>query len=292
MKKSIREYLNYSKGQQRAILVLLFLILSITITYFLLPRFIHLPPAIKNDELQKLMAQIEWDTEHDSKSFYKKNEPYKPLVLSPFNFDPNLLDEAGFKRLGLRDKLVKTLLNYRNKGGKFYNKESLKRIYGLHEDEYKQLEAFISIPNQYSKFDKGPKEVLHIELNSADTTQLIKLRGIGSKLSMNIIRFRTQLGGFSNLAQLKEVYGISEETFETIKGSLHVNKNLIKTLNLNAATLYELNTHPYLKGDLARALVDYRKNHNYKIENLDQIKEIPLINDEIFRKIVPYLSIQ
>ena len=291
MKKFIQDYLDFSKGQQRGILFLLFLILSVSILYFLLPSLIHLPPEVKNDELQKLMAQIEWDTEDDAKSFYNKNEPYKPVVLTPFNFDPNLLDEAGFKRLGLRDKLVKTLLNYRNKGGKFYNKESLKRIYGLHEDEYKQLEPYISIPDPYQKSGK-PKQVLHLELNSADTTQLIQLRGIGSKLSLNIIRYRTQLGGFNKVEQLKEVYGISDETFQAIRSSLYIDRKLLRTLNLNAATLYELNTHPYLKGDIARALVDYRKSHNYKIENLDQIREIPLINDEIFRKIVPYLSIR
>ena len=117
--------------------------------------------------------------------------------------------EAGFRRLGLRDKLVSTLLNYRNKGGKFYNKESLKRIYGLYDDEYKQLEPFIEIRNSKKEYNTKPKENLSIELNSADTTQLIKLRGIGSKLSMNIIGLRTQLGGFARVEQIKEVYGIS-----------------------------------------------------------------------------------
>jgi competence ComEA-like helix-hairpin-helix protein len=121
--------------------------------------------------------------------------------------------------------------------------------------------------------------------------QMNKLRGIGNKLSMNIVKYRIELGGFTRVEQLKEVWGISPETFELIKGNCHVNSKAIKKINLNEATLAEINVHPYLKGEIAKALVNYRKEHNYKIDNLLQIKEIELINDEIFRKIVPYLKL-
>lgn len=292
MKEIIQSYFEYSRRQQRAIIFLVFLVVALSAIRFYLPYLERHKTYVSSNELKQLIALIEVDSSNDDHS-YTTRENYKPSVLTPFKFNPNVLDEAGFKRLGLRDKLVATLLNYRNKGGKFYNKESLKRIYGLHEDEYKQLEPYIDIPDSYPRqYERKPKELISIELNSADTSQLIKLRGIGSKLSMNIIRLREQLGGYARTEQIKEVYGISEETFEAIKGSLHINLSLIRKLNLNAATLYELNAHPYLRGDLARALVDYRKQHNYKIDNLNQIKEIPLINDEIFRKIVPYLRVE
>jgi DNA uptake protein ComE-like DNA-binding protein len=108
---------------------------------------------------------------------------------------------------------------------------------------------------------------------------------------MNIVKYRIELGGFTRVEQLKEVWGISPETFDMIKGNCHVNSKSIKKINLNEATLAEINVHPYLKGEIAKALVNYRKQHNYKIDNLLQIKEIELINDEIFRKIVPYLKL-
>lgn len=292
MKEIITSYFQYSRRQQRAIVLLVLIVVILSLIRFYLPSFQKDKTYVSSNELNRLMALIELDSVNEI-NLYSSKENYKPSILTPFKFNPNVLDEAGFKRLGLRDKLVATLLNYRNKGGKFYNKESLKRIYVLHEDEYKQLEPFIDIPDSYNNhFEQKPKEIISIELNSSDTTQLIKLRGIGSKLAMNIIRYREQLGGFARVEQMKEVYGISEETFVKIKGSLHINLSLIKKLNLNAATLYELNAHPYLRGDLARALVDYRKLHNYKIDNLNQINEIPLINDEIFRKIVPYLQVE
>lgn len=253
-----------------------------------MPYVIYPKEEIPSDELQQMMAKIKIDTSQNN--YYSSNEKYVPSKLTPFNFNPNELDSNGFIRLGLRPKLAHTILNYRNKGGHFYNKEGFKKMYGLREEEYQQLEAFISIP-ETNQYQSKPKEIISIELNSADTMQFNKLRGIGNKLSMNIVKYRTELGGFAKVEQLKEVWGISPETFEMIKGNCRVNVSAIKKINLNEATLAEINVHPYLKGEIAKALVNFRKEHNYKIDNLSQIKEIELINDEIFRKIVPYLSL-
>ena len=237
-----------------------------------------------------MIRQIQFDenTDNYTDNNYKN---YIPVKLTPFSFDPNTLDSAGFKKIGLRDKLIHTIINYRNKGGRFYNNESLKRIYGLHEDEYNQLEPYISITSN-NHFEQRKKEAISVELNSADTALLVKLRGIGSKLSMNIIQYRNQIGGFARTEQLKEVYGISDETFDMIKSSVHINASLIRKINLNEATYNEINMHPYLRGEIARAIVDFRKKKNYHLDNIAQLKEIELINDEIFRKIAPYITIQ
>ena len=284
----LKEYFSFTKGQRIAIVSLLSLIVILSVVNFLMPFFIHPKVEMPSDELKQLMAKIKVDSSQNN--YYSSNEKYVPTKLTPFNFNPNELDSSGFIRLGLRAKLAHTILNYRNKGGRFYNKEGFQKMYGLHEEEYKQLEAYIAIPES-NKFQYKPKEVVSIELNSADTMQLNKLRGIGNKLSMNIVKYRTELGGFARVEQLKEVWGISPETFDMIKGNCHVNSKAIKKINLNEATLAEINIHPYLKGEIAKALVNYRKEHNYKIDNLLQIKEIELINDEIFRKIVPYLKL-
>jgi competence ComEA-like helix-hairpin-helix protein len=118
------------------------------------------------------------------------------------------------------------------------------------------------------------------------------LNGIGSKLAMNIVKYRTQLGGFVRVEQLNEVYGITPETFQKIKGNCKIDLSVVRSLNLREVTFAELNNHPYLKGELAKAIADYRKSKNYQIDNITQLKEIQFINDEIFRKIAPYLIIQ
>lgn len=290
----LKEYFKLTQSQSKAVLILMTLILASVVFYFFMPMLFHPQKEESTDkEFENLIAQIQLDSNQNTyaSSYETKNE--KSSKLTPFKFNPNTLDSAGFKRLGLRDKLIHTILNYRNKGGKFYNNESLKRIYGLHEDEYVQLESFIDIPNTFSNYSKNEsKPQINVELNSADTGQLVQLRMIGSKLAMNIVKYREQIGGFARVEQVKEVYGIREETYQIIKPNIRVNANAIKKLNLNVATFNELNAHPYLKGELAKAITDYRKQHDYHIENISQLKEIELINDEIYRKIAPYLSIQ
>jgi competence ComEA-like helix-hairpin-helix protein len=290
-----KEYFTFTKGQSIAILILSIIIFVGSFLYFLLPQWTLKYNSGNSDKIDEMIAQLQVDsaTANQNYSYSKDKEDKKPQKLTPFMFDPNTLDEAGFLKLGLRDKLVATLLNYRNKGGKFYNKESLKRIYGLHPEEYAQLEPYINIPGSYnSKSTNNTKTAVTVELNRADTSQLVMLNGIGSKLAMNIVKYRTQLGGYVRLEQLNEVYGISPETYQKIKGNCKVDQSMVKKLNLNEATFAELNLHPYLKGEIAKSIADFRKSKNYHIDNIHQLKEIQLINDEIFRKIAPYLIVQ
>lgn len=282
-REEIREYFTFSKSQQRGILTLLALIIVCSLLWFYLGRMMPSRITASDDELKQLIDALVIDSNG------KGNEGKVAIRLTPFPFDPNTLDEAGFKRLGLRDRLVKTLLNYRNKGGKFYSKESLQRIYGLHEDEYRQLEPFIRLPDQVGNPAWTKKEMTSIEINSADTTQWIGLPWIGSRLASNIVAYRERLGGFCRPEQLLEVFGITPESYARFRPYLRVDRKRIRTLNLNTATYYELNAHPYLHGALADSLAALRRRHQYKLDNLQQLREIALINDEIFRKIAAYL---
>ena len=60
-------------------------------------------------------------------------------------------------------------------------------------------------------------DTVRVEINSADTTELKRLRGIGSKLSARIVKYRSKIGKFETVNDLKKIYGLSDETFEAIK---------------------------------------------------------------------------
>lgn len=281
-----KDYFTFTQGQTRAIIFLLICIVCCSILYLLLPAFLRQPIKPDQQEVERLLASIKFDEPEDN---FAETSNTK---LTPFPFDPNTLDSAGFRQLGLRPKLVHTILNYRNKGGHFYRKEGLQKIYGLQPNEYEQLESFINIAQPNDQKGYAQPDAIVIELNSADTGALVKLRGIGSRLSMNIIQYRTQLGGYATVTQIKEVYGIKQETFDAIRGSLRVNVSKIKKINLNEATFAEISQHPYLRGDVGKAIVDYRKKKGYHLEDIGQLKEIELINEELFRKIAPYITVQ
>ena len=66
-------------------------------------------------------------------NYYAKNIapqdsiPKTKITTQLFEFDPNTLDENGFRKLGLNDKVIHTLINYRSKGGHFKNVEDIKK---------------------------------------------------------------------------------------------------------------------------------------------------------------------
>jgi competence protein ComEA len=220
-----------------------------------------------------------------------------------FYFDPNTLNAEGWKKLGLRDKTVKTIQNYLAKGGHFYKPADLSKIYGLFEDEYARLEPYIriegkkvttppAIANEIFVPPAGKTEGYKvIDINTADTSAFISLPGIGSKLAARIVNFRDKLGGFYVISQVAETYGLPDSTFQKIRQYLKLDNPSIKKININTASLDELKAHPYIKYALANPIVAYRKEHGPFLK-LEDIKKVMVVTEDAYQKIYPYLSIE
>jgi len=110
----------------------------------------------------------------------------------------------------------------------------------------------------YPKTEKYPAGTV-IELNTADTTMLKKIPGIGSAFSNRIVKYRNLLGGFYSVSQLGEVYGIDAERYESLKGWFSVNPEFIKKRSVNTLSSDSLNKHPYISYRQTRAIMQQRK---------------------------------
>ena len=86
-----------------------------------------------------------------------------------------------------------------------------------------------------------------IDINGCDSAALVALPGIGPVLSARIIKYRKLLGGFASVEQLKEVYGLPEETYEMIKGRLYADSSGIRKININSSGYKELSRIPYIE---------------------------------------------
>ena len=221
-----------------------------------------------------------------------------------FYFDPNSISVDEWKRLGVREKTANTIHNYVSKGGRFYKPEDIAKIWGLHEDEVKRLLPYVRIEgkpatekNKYPDWEKNktyekPKyNIIPVDVNYSDTAAFIALPGIGSKLAARIVAFREKLGGFYKIDQLGETYGLPDSTFQKIKSRLVIGSGNVKKLNINTATVDELKVHPYLRYNIANAIVQYRTQHG-SFSSVNDIKKIMTITDEIFDKAAPYLTIK
>ncbi|HET6767144.1 MAG TPA: helix-hairpin-helix domain-containing protein [Chitinophagaceae bacterium] len=223
-----------------------------------------------------------------------------------FYFDPNTISSADWKRLGVRDKTIQTITNFLSKGGHFYKPGDLQKIYGLHKDDYERLERYIRIQTRTSPRNEQfvlskPNDEAHsaktfapqyssIDINTADTSAFISLPGIGSKLALRIVTFREKLGGFYSIDQIGETYALADTTFQKIKQYLKLDNPSVKKINVNTATIDEMKAHPYIKHGLANPIVAYRNEHG-SFSQVEDIKKVMAVTDEIYKKIAPYLTI-
>ena len=214
----------------------------------------------------------------------------KQTSLNPFPFDPNLITKEQGLKMGLHEQSINSIINYREKGGQFRKNTDLKKIYTLSEIEYTALEPFINISSDSSSTSLPSIHVM-VELNTADSTQLLQLPGIGPSFSARIIKYRDLLGGFYNPAQLLEVYGMDSARFLTIAGQVIVDKEKIRKININKANIKEMTKHPYIEFYVAKSIVNFR-NENGTFTDIAQIRDARLIYSELFLKIEPYLSVK
>jgi competence protein ComEA len=220
-----------------------------------------------------------------------------------FYFDPNTITAGGWKKLGLKDRTIETIQKYISKGGKFYKPADISKIWGLHEDEVQRLIPYIKIErsahsyvqaennSSFKTYEKPNFSSSAIDINAADTSAFIALPGIGSKLANRIIAFRDKLGGFYRIEQVSETFGLADSVFQKIKGRLTLTTATVKKLNINSATVEELKSHPYLRYNIANAIVQYRVQHG-AFTSLNDIRKIMMITEELYNKAAPYLSVQ
>jgi DNA uptake protein ComE-like DNA-binding protein len=198
------------------------------------------------------------------------------------------------QRLGFDSRLSRTIGNYLSRGGKFYRKEDVLKIYGMTDSIYRRIEPYIVMVKQETQLQSDPSQVSPviansiIELNTADTSLLKTLPGIGSVLSGRIIRFRDLLGGFCDPEQLLEVYGISEELYGQINRFVRVDENMIRKIDICNASFNELLRHPYISYEQAGAISRFVKG-NVQFQNPVILLEAGIIDTISFYKLSPYL---
>ena len=115
---------------------------------------------------------------------------------------------------------------------------------------------------------------------------MLEINGIVPAFAKRILKYRSLLGGFVSVEQLKEVYGFTDEMFEKIKPNVTVNAELIKKINLNKDDFKSINKHPYLSYELTKTLFDWRKKTVITAVNLKDI----INDDQAYNKLMPYIS--
>ncbi len=301
-----KRFFFFTKSQRIATIALILIIVAVIVIDIFLPRI--LPPQ-KSFFDPKFTAEIKhFEEQLDSfeltnlivsQHHYpkKSNNDFSSKEL--FNFDPNTLDSAGFVQLGLAPYIAKNILRYRAKGGIFSKKSDFAKVYGITPNSFEELEPYIFIGAEYqenkeltdAKHNEQFCDSIIIELNSADTTQLKQLKGIGGGFAKRIFDYRNRLGGYVSVEQLLEVYGMNDNLFERIKPHLNVDVQKVKKIAINHWSVSRMKNHPYLNFYQAKAIVDFREMVG-KISSVEEIKHLEEFSENDWKRLEPYLSFE
>ena len=310
-----KDYLSFSRREQRGLVVLVILIVLLIFFRIFFPFF--LPSS--EIEIIKL----------DSSFFSYKPQTQRnfiaPIVVNYelSDFDPNNITADFLIEIGINQRIARNWHNYILKGGGFTKPEDILKIYGMDSSLFHQLSPYIKIPktaqndNKLIYLDEESKSSddqwnidsifvsvnsetryvkktyipdLQIELNSADTSQLMMLKGIGQVLSARIINYRKKLGGFVSNKQLLEVYGIKSEVIDNNINIITIDTTLVLSVNINTASISRLRDHPYLDFYKAQAIIEQRKKKPF--QNTEEVLILDSFSDVDWNILKFYLSVE
>ncbi|MDB5029787.1 MAG: Helix-hairpin-helix motif protein [Mucilaginibacter sp.] len=271
-------------------MVVLLIIIAVVLAAPYVYQYFRKDNVINFKDFDKDVALLNQAKGSDASDYSDSGEPLSDeKVANPvlFVFNPNNLPAEQWKQLGLSGRQISIIKHYEAKGGHFNKKEDVQKIYGITADDYKRLAPYINIPGAEYTADKlTPGET--IEINSADSAKLTRIRGIGPAFAARIVAYRQRLGGFLSKEQLKEVYGIDTIKYAEIKSQVSINPSRITKIKINEVDFDGLRKFPYLTNKQTNAVIQYRNQHgNY--QSVADMKNIVILDDGILRKIEPYL---
>lgn len=318
----MKNFFYFNRSQRIGILILLALIVVAFFVAVLMPFYMKQREVddgtdflLEAEEFKAGLIEKE-RTQRAEREFYPflyrsypKSKPFETKY-ELFTFNPNTADSATFVKLGLRPYVARNILRYREKGGNFKTAEAFSKVYGITPEKFEELKPFIQIPVEEKIPELAEKEQVVeatedprtftaqqksdeiIDLNSADTTMLKQVRGIGSVFARRIVSYRNVLGGYSSVEQLKEVWGMTNETYEKINPFLSIDDSQIMKIDVNKASIEKLRKHPYIKSfQRAKAIYEYRRKKE-KLNNINQLKHLEEFTSEDWQKLEPYLSFE
>lgn len=300
----IRELFSFSRKERSGIISLLLIIFILLVIGKLIPRFI---PSDATDI-------SEWKTEVGTYLANTKKQIPEDRSLRLVTFNPNEVDSASLVGMGVPYKVVSNWLKYLEKGGRFRDNEGVKKIFGMTSGLFEQLDSFMIIPkvsisegnahhnvfiakskNEYNRdtifrqtFSKNKKEHFGIvELNNTDSIHLLEIPGIGPVFASRIIRYRNLLGGYYAVEQLREIYGMREENFNTVVQYFTADPSALKTFNINFSTLQELGRHPYIGFRTARKIFKLRDRIG-KFSSQEDLSAV--VASDSLKRLIPYVK--
>jgi DNA uptake protein ComE-like DNA-binding protein len=204
---------------------------------------------------------------------------------TPVPFSLDTVTTASLRAMGFSVRQAEVVLNYIEMKGGLRSAAEFAGCYVVSDEMFASLEPWLVFPEKSSPVSTEPTLV---NLNSADSTTLRGVRGIGERTVMRIIDYRARLGGFVCPEQLAEVEGVTEENYARIVSQIFVDSCDILKIDINFAPAKVLGRHPYITDKTLRKLLKLRQLKG-GWNNTGQLIEDKIVTSEEAAKLAPYL---
>ena len=242
-------------------------------------------------------------------------------------FDPNKFSYEELREAGLPKEVAVGVVRWRSYGKVYRVKEDLALVSGMTDSLYAVLKPFIVIdpsvaakPKEYERKERGeysakkpqseqsqlsktdslskPKPAKEepsfahseplVELNSADTTALISVRGIGSKSAAEIVKYRDLLGGYHSVEQISELKCVTEQNYEKILQQIYCDSCEIRKIDINFAAPKVIARHPYVSAAALRKIIRQRQLKG-GWSRIEEMVEDNILSEDEAKRLAPYL---
>ena len=259
----MKSHFNFNALQKSGILSLLLIVVLLGIFF----------RKVKSKAFQKNDFLIASEEEKQVQSFIdslKKRNAKQTDEVKIFPFNPNFITDYKAYTLGMSAEEHQRLQEFRNQDQWINSAEEFQQITKVSDSLLAEISSYFKFPDWVEEQNKIAKTSTQFsskkkttaeksDLNAATIEDLQNVKGIGEVLAQRIVRYRSQIGGFIDDIQLKDIYGLKYETRENLTEKFTVkNSAEFEKIDLNKAKVVDLVEVHYIDYELARRIVNYR----------------------------------
>ena len=258
IKRIIHRHLTFSRSERWMLIYFAVFILAIFISKnFIVELFTRNDREASIKEHQQLVAQIQHFKDSVALINNVENiEDEQESDNSLFNFNPNTIDYATWVEFGIPEKVASVIINYVNKGGKFYNANDLLKVYGFKSEYLEKLQPYIVFEksNSIAKSTISDDAINYFifDPNQISITDWVQL-GIQQSIAERIVNYLSKGGHFYQVDDVKKIYGFKEDDFARLKSYMVIaeknpEENISKEFVSGEISTNEINA--FTKNDL------------------------------------------
>jgi competence protein ComEA len=300
---NIKDYFSFTRGEKRGTVVLLIIIIILIAGNFSLD-LLRTETQTDFSEFETAINQFENDINSNEKS-----NTNTELNIELFNFNPNTISDIEWKRLGFKDWQIKTINNYKSKGGGWRTKVDVSKIYGLEETHFEQLKPFILLPDEYKRKKKSypKKEKQKVEYFKFDPNIISKEEwatlGFNDWQIKNIFNYKAKGGSWKSKSDVKKIYGLDETDYDKLEPYILLpeeaekktysnnKKDYTKKVNINTAGAKELTNLKGINSEKYGAIIIKYRNELGGFNKKEQLLEVWNMQEETYNGFVDQVII-